>query len=72
IHMSKGHWVKAFDQLREIDFSHPKYENYNQVITSQFDCATALMEGARGRIFGVLPGFKQYATAVRQFELIVR
>ena len=72
IHMSKGHWVKAFDQLQEIAFSHPKYENYNQVITSQFDCATALMEGARGRIFGVLPGFKQYATAVRQFELIVR
>ena len=72
IHMSKGYWVKAFDQLQEIAFSHPKYENYNLVITSQFECATALMEGARGRIFGVLPGFKQYAKAVRQFELIIR
>ena len=72
IHMSKGYWVKAFNQLQEITISHPKYENFNQVVSSQFECATALMEGARGRIFGVLPGFKQYATAIRQFEQIVR
>ena len=72
IHMSKGYWVKSFDQLQEIVVTHPKYENFNQVVSLQFECATALMEGARGRIFGVVPGFKQYLTAIRQFGQIVR
>jgi outer membrane protein assembly factor BamD len=42
------------------------------VIADQFDCATALMEGARGRILWIFPGFKQYGTSAKQFEQIVR
>lgn len=72
IYMSKGRWTKGFDQLQEIALKHPDYENFDRVISSQFDCATALMEGARGRILWVIPGFKQYGEAVNQFEQIVR
>lgn len=70
--MSKGRWGKAFDNLQEIISKQPNYENFDQVIGAQFDCATALMEGARGRIFWIIPGFKQYDKAARQFEQIVR
>ena len=70
--MGKGRWVKAFDNLQEIIFKHPNYENFNQVISAQFDCATALMEGARGRILWIIPGFKQHSTAASQFEQIIR
>ena len=70
--MGKGQWVKAFVSLQEIIFKHPNYENFNEVLSAQFDCGTALMEGARGRIFWIIPGFKQYDKAARQFEQIVR
>ncbi|MBC8189406.1 MAG: outer membrane protein assembly factor BamD [Puniceicoccaceae bacterium] len=70
--MSKGRWVKAFKQFQEIAVKHPDYKHFDQVISAQFDCATALMEGARGRILWVIPGFKQYGEAVKEFELIVR
>ncbi len=70
--MGKGRWVKAFDNLQEIIFKLPNYENFNQVLSAQFDCATALMEGARGRILWIIPGFKQPGKAASQFEQIVR
>ena len=70
--MAEGQWVKAFNNLQEIIFKHPNYENFNQVLSAQFDCATALMEGARGRILWIIPGFKQPNLAARQFEQIVR
>jgi outer membrane protein assembly factor BamD len=70
--MGKGQWTKAFDNLQEIISKNPNYENFNLVISAQFDCGTALMEGARGRILWIIPGFKQPDQATRQFEQIVR
>ena len=70
--MTEGKWGKAFKNLQEIISKHPNYGNFNQVLSAQFDCATALMEGARGRILWIIPGFKQPNLAARQFEQIVR
>ncbi|MGJ8653225.1 MAG: outer membrane protein assembly factor BamD [Opitutaceae bacterium] len=71
IQMIKGRWEKAFTKLQQIVWQHPNFENYDQVISAQFECATAHMEGARGRILWVFPGFKMYDRAVAEFELIV-
>lgn len=64
-------WVKAFDTFQEIIKEHPGFPEFNAIIASQFDCATALMEGARGKILWVIPGFKQYGKASDGFEQIV-
>jgi len=72
IFMTKERWVKAFDAFQRVVDEHPDYENFDRVLGSQFDCATALMEGARGRIFGVIPGFRQYGVAAKQFGQIVQ
>ncbi|MDP4778199.1 MAG: outer membrane protein assembly factor BamD [Opitutales bacterium] len=69
--MTRERWDKAFDSLQVIVYKHPNYKDFNQVIGSQFDCATAHMEGARGRIFWVFPGFRQYDRAMEEFEQIV-
>lgn len=69
--MTKGRWAKAFDVYQELITTHPGYENFDRVISAQFDCATALMEGARGRILWIIPGFRQYSKAITQFEQIV-
>jgi len=72
IYMTKGKWVKAFRSFQDVVAIHPDYENFDQVIGAQFECATALMEGARGRILWIIPGFKQYDEAAKEFEQIVR
>jgi outer membrane protein assembly factor BamD len=71
IYMSKERWKKGFDKLQRVIAEHPGYEHFDRIISAQFDCATALMEGARGRILWIFPGFKQYDTAAKQFEQIV-
>lgn len=70
--MTRGKWKKAFETLQEVVEKNPNFEQFNQVVSAQFDCATALMEGARGRILWIIPGFRQYSEAIRQFEVIVR
>ena len=72
IYMTKGSWKKAFNHFQDVITKHPNYENFDKVIGAQFECATALMEGARGRILWIIPGFKQYDEAAREFEQIVR
>ncbi|MGC6506300.1 MAG: tetratricopeptide repeat protein [Coraliomargaritaceae bacterium] len=71
VYMARERWVKAFGFLQQIIDEHPRYKEFNKVLSAQFECATALMEGARGRIFGVLPAFKQYPEAIGQFEQII-
>jgi outer membrane protein assembly factor BamD len=67
-----GHRTKAFEALQEIILLHPSYPHFNRVVAEQFEIATELMEGARGRIFGVVPGFRKYDKAVDYFTQIVR
>lgn len=71
IYRENEKWIKCFKDLQRIVDNHPQYENFNDVNSAQFDCATALMDGARGKIFWVLPGFRQYGAAVSQFEQIL-
>ncbi len=68
--MACERWVKAFEFLQQVVDEHPRHAGFNDVLAAQFECATALMEGARGRIFGVLPAFKQLPEAISQFERI--
>lgn len=72
VYMTKDLWGKGFDDLQKVITEHAGYEHFDRVIGDQFDCATALMEGARGRIFWIFPGFKQYGTSAKQFEQIVQ
>ena len=72
VFMTKGRWVKAFNFHQQVIDNHPTFPGHGKIISAQFECATALMEGARGKIFGVIPGFKQYNEAIDQFEQIVK
>ncbi len=71
IYKDNQKWVKCFNELQRIIDEYPRYQTFNKVNETQFDCAMALMEGHRGRILWVFPGFKQYSTAIYQFEKII-
>jgi outer membrane protein assembly factor BamD len=70
--MTRARWDRAFDAFQKIIEQYPGFEAFDTVIRKQFDCATAMMEGARGRILWVFPGFRQNEKARTSFEQIVR
>jgi outer membrane protein assembly factor BamD len=70
--MTRTRWDRAFDAFQKIIEEHPGFEAFDTVIRKQFDCATAMMEGARGRVFWIFPGFRQHEKARTSFEQIVR
>ena len=69
--IADGKYKKAFRTLQDIITENPEYQEFNKIISAQFDCASALMNGARGRILWVIPGFKQLNEAILQFEFII-
>jgi len=69
--MADGRWDRAFDSFQTLITDYPGFEAFNTVIRKQFDCATALQEGARSRFLFIFPGFRQYNKAISCFEQIV-
>ncbi|RRJ94634.1 outer membrane protein assembly factor BamD [Opitutaceae bacterium TAV4] len=64
-------FTKAFDAYQEIVSKHPNYAKFNETIGAQYRIATGLVDGARGRILGVFPGFKNRGKGVEQLEKIL-
>jgi outer membrane protein assembly factor BamD len=71
IEMENGRFARAHKRLQEIIFNNPDFPDFEAVIGAQFQCATALMEGARSKFLFILPGFRQYGEAIKQFEYVV-
>jgi outer membrane protein assembly factor BamD len=46
IEMENGRFARAHKRLQEIIFNNPDFPDFEAVIGAQFQCATALMEGA--------------------------
>ena len=71
IRIDREQYARAHVLLQQIIFENPAYAEFNTVIATQFQCATALMEGARGKLLFVFPGFRKYGEAIKQFEYVV-
>jgi outer membrane protein assembly factor BamD len=71
IYKERHQYAKAFDRFNQILGNYPSYPRFNEVINEEFAIASALMEGNRPYIFGVVPGFKNYKDAIKYFEGVV-
>ncbi|MFP6899485.1 MAG: tetratricopeptide repeat protein, partial [Opitutales bacterium] len=59
-------WEKAFNALQKVIDKYPSYD-FDKVIDAQIQIATKLGQGARTRIFRVIPGFRNLGKA-REFH----
>ena len=51
---------------------YPNTRRFNEIVGEQYRIASALLDGARGRmLWGLLPGFKQRDKAIEYFETIL-
>ncbi|PAW64088.1 MAG: outer membrane protein assembly factor BamD [Opitutia bacterium Tous-C1TDCM] len=63
---------KAFEDFQQVLGKYPNTPRFNEIVGEQYRIASALLDGARGRMmWGMLPGFTQRDKALEFFETIL-
>jgi outer membrane protein assembly factor BamD len=72
LRLARKEYTKAFDDFQSVLSRYPNTKKFNDIVGEQYRIASALLDGARGRIlFGLLPGFTQREKAIAYFETIL-
>jgi outer membrane protein assembly factor BamD len=72
LHLARRNYTKAFEAFQVVLSRYPNTKRFNEITGEQYRIASALLDGARGRmLFGLLPGFKQRDKAIEYFENIL-
>jgi outer membrane protein assembly factor BamD len=61
----------AFKAFNTIVKDYPRYERFNDVLHEEFEIARLIKSGERPKYFGVIPGFKNYDSAIKFYKKIV-
>ena len=65
-------FAKGFEDYQQVLSRYPNTRRFNEIIGEQYRIASALLDGARGRmLWGLLPGFTQRDKALEFFETIL-
>jgi outer membrane protein assembly factor BamD len=64
-------YTKAFDTFQGVITRYPNSPRFNEIIGEQYRIATTLLDGARGRIFWIFPGFTNREKSVEHFEYVL-
>ena len=65
-------FTKAFEDFQGVVGRYPNTKRFNEIIGEQYRIASALLDGARGRmLWGMLPGFKSREKGIEYFETIL-
>lgn len=71
LYEQRREYYKAFDTLQEIVQKYPNNARFSQVIADQYRIASALGEGKRAYMWGVIPGLRNREKALEYFERVV-
>jgi outer membrane protein assembly factor BamD len=72
LHLLRKEYSKSFDAFQAVLIAYPNSKRFNEIIGEQYRIASAMLDGARDKMFfGLLPGFAQRDKALGYFEIIV-
>ncbi len=71
IYTTRRQYAPAFTAYATILKKYGDYPKFNEVLRKQFEVACLLMEGKRPYYWGLIPGFKDYDSAIQYFEKII-
>jgi outer membrane protein assembly factor BamD len=72
LYLVRKQYAKSFDAYQTVLTRYPNSKRFNEIIGEQYRIASALLDGARDRMFfGLLPGFSQRDKSLGYFEVIV-
>lgn len=71
IYTARRQYGPAFTAYDTILKKYGDYPKFNAVLRKQFEVACLLMQGIRPYYWGLIPGFKDYDSAIQYFENII-
>ncbi len=71
LRLGRQEYFKAFEAFQTIVVRYPNTSRFNEIIGEQYRIASALLDGARNRMLGFIPGFKAPDRAIIYFEQIL-
>jgi len=71
LYLKRHQYNKAFDSYSQLIARYPNTDRFNEIIGRQYQIASSMLEGARNRWWGFIPGFKDRTKGVQQFEVVV-
>jgi outer membrane protein assembly factor BamD len=71
IYQENKEYFKSFDSYQTMLQLYPSSQKFNQVVAEQYRIASLLLDGARPRVWGWFPGFRNRERAVEYFERII-
>lgn len=64
-------YIKSFEAYQGVTLRYPNTKRFTEIIGEQYRIASALLDGARNRTWGWLPGFRNRERAIGFFEVIL-
>ncbi len=72
LRLGRKEYTKAFEDFQSVLSRYPNTRRFNEIVGEQYRIASALLDGARGRmLWGLLPGFRQRDKALEYFETVI-
>ena len=71
LRLARKQYFNAFDAFQNLVGRYPNTKRFNEVIGEQYRIASAMLDGARNRILGFIPGFTNRSKALEYFEIIL-
>lgn len=72
LYLTRKQYFKSFDSFSLVTSRYPNSPRFNEIIGEEYRIASALLDGARNRIWGFIPGFTNRTKAIQYFESIIR
>ena len=71
LHLGRKEYFKAFESYQGVVGRYPNSKHFSEIIGEQYRIASALLDGARNRTWGWLPGFRNREKGIEYFEFIL-
>ena len=71
LRLAQKQYAKAFEAFQIVATRYPNTPRFDEIIGQQYHIATALLDGARGRVWGIFPGFMNREKALEYLEILL-
>lgn len=70
IRFTQNKWAKSFDNFQAVISRYPNSGRFDEIVGLQYEISSTLLNGARGKILWVIPGFTNREKGIEQGEVV--
>ena len=71
LRLERKQYLKAFEAYQIIATRYPNTNRYDEIVGKQYHIASLLLNGERGRVWGIFPGFTNREKAIGYMEVVL-